>query len=488
MRRGVFYGRANAIWMTLVATFALTSVGVFGQAGSGVKGKTGAELKALINDGRARNVILFIGDGMGDSEITVARNYEVGANGRLTMDSLPFTGSYTTYALEENEPAKVDYVTDSAASGTGWATGTKTSNGRISTPAGSTELTPLVTILELAQRAGLKVGNVSTAELTDATPAVLMSHINSRVCQGPADMLPCSLFKKENDGPGSIAEQAVEHDVDVMLGGGRLRFLQMIDGGPFKGKTVVDQAKERGYEVIGDAAGLGAVKPGKKVLGLFSDGNMTLEWGGQRAELYPGSGPQSCIEHQRERGSKEPSLAEMTAKAIELLQTPATAKAGFFLQVEGASIDKSDHAENPCGQIGETITFDAAIKVGLEFAKTHPDTLIVVTADHGHTSQIVDTPRPGELLPRPGALSTLLTKEGSSMTINYATRLHMQSQDHTGTQVRIAAQGPQAFRVLGITNQTDLFHTITQALGIAGAGAGSKDGATTAAPSAGASR
>jgi alkaline phosphatase/streptomycin-6-phosphatase len=383
--------------------------------------------------------------------------------------------------MEEHEPARVDYVTDSAASGTGWATGVKTSNGRISTPAGSTELTPLVTILELAQRAGLKVGNVSTAELTDATPAVLMAHVDSRVCQGPQDMLACSLFKKENDGPGSIAEQAVEHDVDVMLGGGRLRFQQAITGGPFINKTVVDQAKARGYDVIMDAEGLAAAKPGKKLLGLFSDGNMTLEWTGQAAALFPGTGPQSCIEHQRERGSKEPSLADMTTKALEVLTSDATSK-GFFLQVEGASIDKQNHAENPCGQIGETIAFDRAIKVGLDFAKAHPDTLIVVTADHGHTSQIVDVPRPGENIPRPGALSTLITKEGSFMAVSYATRAHMQSQDHTGTQVRIAAQGPQAARVLGITNQTDLFTTITQALGIAAA----KD--VNATPSAAASR
>jgi len=426
----------------------------------GVQGQTAPAAPA-----RARNVILFIGDGMGDSEITIARNYEKGANGRLAMDTLPYTGAYTTYALDETDPTRIDYVTDSAASGTGWATGVKTSNGRISTPAGSTELTPLVTILELAQRAGLKVGDVSTAELTDATPGVLVAHVNNRGCQGPADMAPCALFKKENDGPGSIAEQAVEHDVDVMLGGGRLRFAQQITGGPLTGKTVIEQAQARGYDVIGDAAGLAAAKPGRKLLGLFSDGNMTLEWTGLRAELYPGTGPQSCTEHQRERGSKEPSLAEMTTKAIELLQRPADAK-GFFLQVEGASIDKQNHAENPCGQIGETIAFDQAIKVGLDFAKTHPDTLIVVTADHGHTSQIVEVPRPNDMLPRPGALSTLITKEGSFMTISYATRMHMQSQDHTGTQVRIAAQGPGAQRVQGVTNQTDLFTTIREALGL----------------------
>jgi alkaline phosphatase len=466
--------KRTAVLTAAVAVVAVTSMGLGGQTKTPASTTRGAarattqadQLKEAINDGRAKNVILFLGDGMGDSEITVARNYEVGANGRLTMDSLPLTGAYTTYSVDEKDPSQIDYVTDSAASGTGWATGVKTSNGRISTPAGSTETTGLVTILELAQRAGLRTGNVTTAELTDATPAVLASHVNNRGCMGPADMAPCNLFKKEFDGPGSIAEQEVDHHVDVLLGGGKLRFQQTITGGPHAGKTVIESAQAQGYDIVNDAAELAAAKPGHRLLGLFNDGNMTNEWTGARAELFPGSGPQTCIEHQRERGSKEPSLAEMTTKALELLTAGADAKTGFFLQVEGASIDKQDHAENPCGQIGETIAFDHAIKVGLEFARTHPDTLIVVTADHGHTSQIVGTVTPAEGFPRPGAMSTLLTKEGSPMTINYATRAHMQSQDHTGVQVHIAAQGPQAYRILGITNQTDLFHTFARALNL----------------------
>ena len=102
----------------------------------------------------------------------------------------------------------------------------------------------------------------------------------------------------------------------------------------------------------------------------------------------------------------------------------------------------------------------------LKFAETHPDTLIIVTADHAHTSQIVPVPG-NEPLGRPGTLSTLLTKvDHSLMTINYATRPHGQSQDHTGTEVRIAAQGPQAANVVGVTNQTDLFHTMARALGL----------------------
>jgi len=126
--------------------------------------------------------------------------------------------------------------------------------------------------------------------------------------------------------------------------------------------------------------------------------------------------------------------------------------------VEGASIDKQDHAENPCGQIGETVAFDKAIAVGLEYAKKHPNTLIVVTADHGHTSQIIDAVPVGRTN-HPGAYSVLTTADGAPMTVNYATEPHGTSQDHTGTQVRIAAQGAQAANVVGVTDQTDLFHT-----------------------------
>ena len=129
-------------------------------------------LKQDIIGGRAKNVILLIGDGMGDSEITIARNYSVGAAGRLALDSLPLTGAYTTYSVQESNPKLPDYVPDSAATGTAWATGSKTSNGRISTTAGTDQ--DLKTILEIAHERGFLTGNVSTAELTDATPAVLM--------------------------------------------------------------------------------------------------------------------------------------------------------------------------------------------------------------------------------------------------------------------------------------------------------------------------
>src|SRR5580704_11460709 len=187
-------------------------------------------LRQALAGGQARNIMLFLGDGMGDAEITAARNYTVGAAGRLVMDSLPLTGEYTTYAVQEIDPTLPDYVTDSAASGTGWATGSKTSNGRISTTARTDQ--DLRTILEIAQARGMRTGNVTTAELTDATPAVLASHVASRTCQGPTDMARCPQDRKSAGGPGSIAEQEIAHRVDVLMGGGAARFEQqrMEDG------------------------------------------------------------------------------------------------------------------------------------------------------------------------------------------------------------------------------------------------------------------
>ena len=464
--RGRFDRKKIGIMVSSVVGIGILAGGVV-QTRAGRRDQS-RELRDAIDGGRAKNVIFFLGDGMGDSEITIARNYQVGADGRLRMDTLPLTGAYTTYALTEADPSRIDYVTDSAASGTGWATGYKTSNGRISTFAGTGDaVTEMPTILELAQRAGFKTGNVSTAEITDATPAVLNSHINDRGCQGPSNMANCTPFKKDNGGPGSIAEQTVDHHVNVVLGGGLARFQQPITGGRYQGKTVVESAQAQGYTVVYDAASLAAAQ-GNRILGLFNAGNMSLEWNGLQATSFPGSGypnGQSCIEDQRP--ANEPSLAEMTTKAIDLLEDKqGNKRRGFFLQVEGASIDKQDHVESPCQQIGETVAFDKAIRVGLKFAQTHPDTLIVVSADHAHTSQIVPVPG-NEPLGRPGTLSTLLTKgDGSLMTINYATRVHGQSQDHTGAEVRIAAQGPQAANVVGVTNQTDLFHTMSRALGL----------------------
>lgn len=409
----------------------------------------------------ARNVIFLIGDGMGEQEIALARNYQVGAAGRLTMDTLPITGVATTYSLQENDPAKPDYVTDSAAGATAWTTGHKTSNGRISTAAGTNAV--LKTILEIAQEHGYRTGNITTAELTDATPAALGAHENDRRCEGPADMARCPQFQTSAGGPGSIAEQLVDHKIDVLLGGGRQRFEQTITNASLQGKTVVAKAEQLGYRIVSNAEQLKEAEPGTPVLGLFSTGNMSLEWAGDPAAPYPGSGPQRCRVGQRK--PEEPALAEMVNTALRLLARPG--EHGFFLQVEGAQIDKQAHAAHPCEQIGETVAFDAAIKVAIAFAARTPGTLVIVTADHGHSTQIIPQPTPAD---HPeGLISALTTNEGAPMYVLYGTNEACCKADHimshTGVPVRVTAIGPGAAALAGVHDMTDVFHVMARALG-----------------------
>jgi alkaline phosphatase len=412
--------------------------------------------KQAVKGGKARNVILLIGDGMGDSEITVARNYQVGADGRLAMDTLPLTGAYTTYAVQKADPARPDYVTDSAASGSGWATGHKTYNGAISVLPNEK---PAPTILELAKAAGYRTGDVTTAELQDATPAVLGAHVVNRDCKGPAaTTAKCPANATENGGAGSIAEQLVDTRPDVLLGGGRQYFDETVPAGRYKGLTVLQKAQTKGYQIVTDAAGLTAAARRGPVLGTFAKNNMDLEWVGP-TPTRTGTAPARCAVNTA-RTASQPHLVDMTAKALEVLDYQSRdSRKGFFLQIEGASIDKQDHAANPCGQIGETVAFDAAVKKALAYQKSHPDTLVVVTADHGHTSQIVEAATLGYT-------ATLITHDDANMTISYATADISGSQQHTGTEVRIAAGGPQAANVLGVTNQTDLFFTMKRALGL----------------------
>ncbi len=417
-----------------------------------------------------KNVIFLLGDGMGTQEITAARYYQ-GVGNALNVDRMPFTGFDTTWSVKPGAgPTYLpDYDPDSASTGTAWATGQKTIDERISQGPSSAENVPgvnLKTVLEIAQERGMKVGDVSTAEITDATPAVLASHISLRGCQGPADMAKCATETKGAGGLGSIAEQEVDHKVDVILGGGRARFEQLVGSGPYSGKTVVQQAQELGYRYVTDADGLSTVGSGKPVLGLFNPSNMSLEWSGPAASLGKGNAPEACKEGQRP--ANEPSLAAMTRRAIDLLDS--NNRHGFFLQVEGASIDKQDHATNACGQIGETVAFDRAIGIALDYQEDHPDTLVVVTADHSHTSQIVGEDASGTGLPT-GYSTNLTTKDGQTLSLTYGTAGYQEgtapaavppSQQHTGAVVPVWASGPGGLAVLGTNDHTDLFETLGQ--------------------------
>ncbi|MGB2711252.1 MAG: alkaline phosphatase, partial [Conexibacter sp.] len=443
-RRALVGGGAMAAALTTAA------VAIAGSSGAP---DNSAELAHQIDSAKPRNVILLIGDGTDEAIITAARNYELGAAGRFALDELPFVGDMTTYGLKVGPgPAyPINYVSDSAPTASAWSTGHKTVDSRLSQGPSAGDTIPgtdFETVLEWSRKQGKRTGNVSTAEITDATPAAAASHINLRGCQGPQDMAQCGYAKKSNGGKGSVAEQLVDNKIDVILGGGLNRYNQATDAGP----TALSYAQtQRGYRFVGDEAGMDAIHSlsGGPVLGLFTGGNMTPRYQPLVAAVPPGAGGPAQKCQLADRGT-QPSLAEMTDKAIELLSN----KKGFFLQVESAMIDKQEHASDICGAIGDVVELDEALEVALDYQQDHPDTLIVVTADHSHSTQIVPNGNSGR------ATATLQTADGDPMSVAFSTSAPGGSQTHTGSTVRIAASGPQAANVTGLIDQTDLYWTL----------------------------
>ncbi|WP_347349148.1 alkaline phosphatase [Nigerium sp.] len=419
-----------------------------------IGGDQSKTIQAAIQKSGAKNVILVIGDGMGDSEITVARNYLEGAGGAFKgIDALPLTGQMTHYSVHK-ENGKPDYTPDSAATGSAWATGVKTYDNAISVDRHGR---PHETLLQLAKKSGKATGDITTSEIQDATPAVQVSHVLLRKCYGPEETSKsCAPNALENGGLGSISEQLLNTRPDVTFGGGSKTFAEKAKAGDWKGQTLEAQAKARGYQYITDKADLatiGSADQRRPVLGLFSSGNMPVRYAETLATS--GGGDKAAVQCQANpKASEVPTLASMTKKSIDLLSKNADGrKNGFFLQVESASIDKKDHAADACGQIGETAQLDEAVQEALKFAKKDKNTLVIVTADHAHSSQIVDEVTPGLSI-------KLRTNEGSDMVVSYGTAAAGESQQHTGSQVRVAGYGPGAANVVGLIDQTDLFFII----------------------------
>lgn len=235
---------------------------------------------------------------------------------------------------------------------------------------------------------------------------------------------------------------------------------------------MLDNVKAQGYQVVTNTSELAALTTADQdspVLGLFSSGNMPRQF---QATIPTEDGAQrdaTRCELNPERTDSLPDLAQMTTKAIELLDRSAQGDdTGFFLQVEGASIDKADHSADACGQIGELDDLDQAIQaVRAWVASSGEPTLIVATADHAHTSQITSDGQPTA-----GRTTRLLTADGDPMVISYATAASnshddaLGGQNHTGAQLRIAAEGPGAENVVGQLDQTDLHYLIAGSLGL----------------------
>lgn len=442
-RRTIAAGGATAALLATAVTAA--ALGPLGSA------DRSAELAAQIDASKPRNVILLIGDGTDEPIITAARNYALGADGRFNLDELPFVGDMTTHGLKVGPGPEypIAYVSDSAPTASAWSTGKKTVDGRVAQGPSIGDTVPgedYVTVLEQYRAAGKRTGNVTTSEITDATPAAAASHINARACQGPADMGVCAQARKVNGGKGSIAEQLVDNRIDVILGGGLNRFNQRTDAGP----SVLSYAQlSKNYRFVGDKNALADVESLSegRILGLFTGGNMTPRYNPLVARAPPGVGDGNTRCTMADRGN-QPSLAQMTRKAIQLLDN----RKGFFLQVESAMVDKQEHAADICGAIGDVIALDEAVKVALDYQETHPDTLIIVTSDHAHSTQIVPGPDAGR------QTATLRTADGYPMSVAYSTQASGSS--HTGATVRVAAKGPQAANVTGLIDQTDLYATL----------------------------
>ena len=405
----------------------------------------------------AKNVILFIGDGMDDQQITAARNYLYGAEGKTVLDEMAIRSNVQVVTLNEEDPGKKIYVADSANSATSMATGVNTSMGRIATSAKQDE--DLETIVELAQKAGKKTGLVTTASITDATPAAFIAHISDRGCASTQHMnqfryywvviIDCAEDLKKNGGLGSIAEQLADSELDLLMGGGKVYFEELNEA---QDKTLLQQASENGFVLADNLEQAAAMDKQKKLLGLFAEENMPVRMrgtGGITAEQprfsllnlfhrYLGSVDLpdiiQCEDNPEFFNNKTSQLKDMTQLALDRLKN----EQGFFLMVESASIDKESHKRNPCGSIGEAEQLFESVQVALEFAKQNPDTLVLVTADHAQAAQIVPN---GSLydvfgvpVASPGHISRIETLEGDVLVMNYATNL-FDSEEHTGASV-----------------------------------------------------
>jgi alkaline phosphatase len=290
---------------------------------------------------QAKYVFLFIGDGMALSQVSAAEVYAKAKAGskepgfqKLGFTQFPAQGITTTYDASS-------VITDSASAVTALATGNKTLSGVINMDAAKT--VKFTTIAEMAKKAGFKVGVVSTVSLDHATPAGFYAKVPSR-----GDMY-------------DIALQLAESGFDFFGGGG---FAQ--PKGPKGDKPdAIENMRAKGYKVVATVPEFKALKGGDgKVVAM----NETL----QDAMAMP---------YDIDRAENDLSLADYLSKGIELLGDGN--KKGFFFAVESGKIDWACHANDAASSIGDTLAFDRAISVAVEFMKAHPkDTLIVVTGDH----------------------------------------------------------------------------------------------------------
>jgi len=350
--------------------------------------------KQKIRKGRAKNVILFIGDGMGVSTLTAARIFEgqqrgeSGEENRLSFEMFPYSALSKTYSANQQ-------TSDSAPTMSAIITGVKTDEGILSVNQNvvhndyrTVKGNEAKSLLEYAEEAGKSTGVVSTARVTHATPGACYAHTANRDWESDADILKSRKDAAEAGFP-DIARQLIESPygdgLEVALGGGRSKFLTKNETDPeypnrtgerLDGRDLTKEwLKKKDAAYVWNEAQFKAIDVRKTghLLGLFEPSQLKFE---------------------HDRGSDpagEPSLTEMTTKAIDALSSN---KKGYFLMVEGGRIDQAHHSGNAYRALSETVELSNAVRAAA--AKVDLDeTLIVVTADHSHTFVIQGYPMRG---------------------------------------------------------------------------------------------
>jgi len=457
------------------------------------------------NKRRAKNVILFVADGMDPTTVTAARIYdgqtrgEEGEENFLSFEKFPHIAMAKTYNTNAQTP-------DSAGTMTAMVTGVKTKSGVLSlTDAVETDNCAsaananIFTLGELSEKAGMATGIISTARLTHATPAAVYAHSANRNWEADKDLTE----EARENGCKDIASQLIDfpygNGLEVALGGGRRNFLpdtvmdpedQNSKGVRKDGRNLTKEwkAKSPNHKWAWDKEGFETINPDEdpRLLGLFERSHMQYE-----------------LDRVVER--TEPSLVEMTEKTIEILSRN---KKGYFLMVEAGRVDHAHHAGNAARALHDAQMFSKAIEKARAMTSDR-DTLIIATADHGHTIALQGYPAKGndilglvkapyavfnnedglsvaadgKAYPTltyangPGSIAVLgeRNKEGrpeltaeivKDKNFKQPAAIPLRSETHGGQDVTIYADGPHAYLFGGIVEQSYIFHVIEEALNL----------------------
>lgn len=339
-----------------------------------------AKLAAVPRTGTPRNIIFIIGDGMGQGVLTLASLYAHGAPGKMVLDQFPVTGLARTASANNK-------ITDSAASGTALSSGYKTNNGMIGkTP----DKKSRKSFAALALESGRTIGIMTTDALTGATPAAFLANADHR-----------SMAEK-------IAADTVAGKSMILIGSAPKPFLPKKDGGSRTDeRNLISELKNAGYQEVLTPEALKRAPVGKPVYGFIKNWDETT------------------------------LLSRFAAAAFEKLN--ANPK-GFFVMVEGHYPDKGGHANDPEKSVNGALMNDFLAKAALDFALKHPDTLIVVTADH-----------------ETGGVCAMPNKANPRKPF-----IHYMSKGHTGVPVGVYAFGPGADRFNAVIENTDIPKTFAE--------------------------